>query len=319
LKLEKVFLLDYGIEFISDNEFILNSDGQTNINYFVDNIIKKFHNVDETIYIYSDSVKLKIIVCTNIPELKGIVEEYKMKELKKGLFLGTEKSNYKFNDVIFDSHGDHLRYYERNPVAFLEPQKTDEIYGYRGAENIGAFLSIMYSIGFYHILFESISSISGNLEFSSWYLTDLFDNIENDLCYLQRNFFSQRKKINEKIKNAWNKVNYLLSFSNEKAYHRISETYGGYFPSIVYDSINAIKYAEINEYKFAYTPIKKEVGNNLVNLSDVLRHFYDELISNKNEWFKTHSDNLINNKFIITTALSFIALILTLISTLNGG
>jgi len=314
LKIENVFLLDYGIEFISNDELIINSYHESLISNFLDKIIKKHYNTDEILYSYSNAVILKIIICDNVVELNSIIITHGMKEFKKGIFIGTDNTGRFYDDHIYNSHGEHLRFYENNPITFLVPEQLDEEFGYIGEENVGAFLSILYSLGFIHILIEAIASISGNLEYSSWHLPDLFDNNENNLCYLQRNLFSQRKNINETIKKTWKNVNYLLTFTTDESYERISNTYGEYFPNVVYDFMNSIKYAELRGYGLKYDSVKSEMSKSLINLSNVLKDYYGELILNKNEWFKTHSDNIINNKFIITMWLSFITLIVTIIS-----
>jgi len=316
LKIEKVYLSNYAIEFISTKESLISSENRSLIYDIIKNTIKDYCS-DEILYLYSDSVNIKYIICDDINELNLIKSSYDLKEYQNGIFIGDENSNKIYNDILYDFWGKYIEFKGKNPIAFLKIDQLEQKYGYRGLDSVGRFISVWYGLGFIHILTESINSLSGSLEYSTWFLDNIFNEYEKNLCYLQKNILSQNRNVTNKIRKIQDHVKYILKYTSGDSFQRISRTYGEYFPTIISDSLGIINNAEEYGYSLSYEEIKIQMSNSLNELSKTLKIFHEELNISKNNWLKIHADTIMNNKFIITMLASLLTLFLTALSIIR--
>jgi len=316
LKIEKVYLSNYAIEFISQKESIIRRENRSIIYDIIKNTIEDYSS-EENVYMFSNAVNIKYIICDDINELNLIKSSYDLKEYQNGIFMGDENSDKIYNDYLYDFFGKYIKFKGKNPIAFLKINQLEQKYGYQGLDSVGRFISVWYGLGFIHIFTESINSLSGSLEYSTWFLDNIFNEYEKNLCYLQKNILSQNRNVTTKIRNIQDHVTYILKFTSGDSFHRILRTYGEYFPPIISDSLGIIDDAEKNGYSLSHEEIRKQMNKSLSELSKTLKIFYDELNISKNNWLKIHADTIMNNKFIITMLASILTLFLTVLSIIR--
>jgi len=312
----KVYLLEYAVEFISNKDDLFVSTNYSLIKDIVNELVKT--NIADGVICYANDVlNMKYIICDNGSELNKAKEKYDLNEFVDGLFLGDQSKTSPL-DHFYNFSGKYIiAPSARNPIVFYRLDELEEVYSFRGKNNVGLFVMFWYCMGIVFLLNVAISSLIGRLEESRWYLSNVFDSYEEELCYLQRNILNQNKEVSQNIRGIQNYVKYLLTYTSEESYNRIMETYGTYPKLDIISQYLQVISSNKEMYDYDYDDIRKKVKEDLKNLSNTLQTFFKDVDELKKEWLDMHTNITINNKFLINIAIDVLVLFITLLQIIR--
>jgi len=189
LNIEKAFATEFAIELVSSSPSVFYKwSNNFAYNRVCQSLSGLLYNGMSRSMSYPAAVG-RIIVCDDVLQAKAIATKYNLDEIAEALYVGGSKTPVDFRKNVFDFRlepwiGTSLF----TPIVTLKPELL-RANGHLSTMIELSFLLIMiHSLGKFYSISRSIESVCALLEWSSWYMTDLFDNYEAKFCWIQRTF-----------------------------------------------------------------------------------------------------------------------------------
>jgi len=253
-------------------------------------------------------VDCRIVLCDSFSELETIVRQYDLQEIEKGLYIGKENMPHTYCMFNF-IHSPWNEIFISNPVVTVKPELLEVPIWHE----LGFLISLVHSIGKAYAISESIKLVLAILEWSSWYLDDIFKNFESSFCWVQRNFTCLEKNLYEKERELKSRIVSLSRITTSpESVDIIQKVYGteylpelGSFFSIICDP-------KVKKYKIPSDELYKAVLNDIRLLSRGLTRFWRDFTNAKNTWLDIRRFTVANNQL----RLSLLGILASLIANL---
>jgi hypothetical protein len=301
LKIEETYISDFAIEIISSSIDVF-QEWQLDFEYdqlsrrlstFLYEIKKPFPGAISI-------VASRIIIVDEISQLDAIVKEYKLEQIEEGLFSGGEGSPIRYNMFNFIS-SPWRQIFLSNPIASLAPEKLSKEGYYKTMDELSFLLSMIHALGKFYVISESIKSIGANLEWSSWYLDDLFENYESKFCWFQRNFSNIEKglhKVQKEIKSEVLPLSRLVT--SPESINLIERVYGVEYVPYVQSFLSILRRFEIEKYKVPVKELINSIFDDLKSLARCIHKFWEEFSASRDSWKELRRSTVTRNQLLIT-------------------
>jgi len=314
LKIEEAYASDFAIEIISSSRDVLwrwREDFQYNL--LSERSSDFLYEMDEPFPIAISVVACRIILCDNLSELKIIVEELGLEKIKEGLYIGGEKTSIKYNMFNFIS-GPWREIFISNPIATLKPENLIEQGYHDTVDELGFLLSMIHSIGKFYVISESIKYIRANLEWSSWYLDDLFERYESKFCWVQRIFSNLEKgvyKVEKDIKSQVLPLSRIVT--SPESVTLIERVYGADFLPYIGNFLSLLRDFRAEKYKIPIEDLIKSAFDNLRSSAKDIIQFRKEFSSSRDSWKELRRSTVTRNQLLLALLGVLITLVINIL------
>jgi len=260
-------------------------------------------------------VVCRIILCEDFSELKTIAENYQLKEVVEGLYIGGENTPRNVRCNIFFKF---IQYPWRDililgPVATLKPEILQSQGHHKVIDELSFLLSMIHSIGKSYVISQSIRLVSARLEWLSLYLDELFEEFESNFCWIKRNFTNLEKHLREIEKDIKSQIIPISRIATSpESVNLIQEVYGEDYIPHLSSFFSIMENFRIKKYGIPVNELKEAVWNNLKLLSQRLAEFWREFINACNSWKELRRSRITSNQHLI----SLLGILLTLIANI---
>jgi hypothetical protein len=256
-------------------------------------------------------VDCRIVLCDSFSELEPIMRQYDFQEIEKGLYIGKENKPYSYYMFNF-IYRPWNEIFISNPIITVKPELLEEQCSAMWHE-LGFLISLVHSIGKAYAISQSIRLFLAILEWSSWYLDDIFKNFESSFCWIQRNFACLEKNFYEKERGLKSKIVSLSKITTSpESVDIIQKVYGTEFIPELGPFFSIICDPKVKKYKIPSDELYKAVLDDVRLLSRGLTRFWKDYTNAKNTWLDIRRFRVANNQL----RLSLLGILASLIANL---
>ena len=213
------------------------------------------------------------------------------------LYIGSPKVSYNMFNFVLDPWGS---IFLSNPIVTLKPEALKSLGLYITYDELNFVVAMIHALGKFYVISESGRLMQANLEWSSWYLDDLFQKFGYNKNWVLRNLknsIGDMRLIESGIKS---EIIRLSRFTESpESVNLIQSVYGTeYFPYIS-SFLELLGRYNVQNYGFAANEIKKSAIDDLKVLSLSLNKFWKEFSSAANSWKELSSARVTNNELLL--------------------
>lgn len=332
LKIKYVYATDFAIELVSASIDVFSDWSDV----WYDNLCRKLFDFlfgirkpsqlhvgpISTSKVHVNSVVVcRIILCEDLAELQAEANKLKLQKAESTLYVGGR--NAPINDNMFNFISTPWnKLYVPNTIATLKPEKL-AVKNYQADDELNFLMFMMHSIGKFYVIYESIESACTNLEWSSWYLSRLFEKYESKFCFLQRNFSDIAKglsKIENKIRELIWPLTRIKTAPDVIAI--IQRQYGGDFLGVNFGGfVAATEDPRLEKYihpsakeKLCGEELIESTTKRLESLAKGIIDFMNQFKDTANSWKELWRSARSKNQLLVAIFSVFSSIILDIIS-----
>lgn len=250
----------------------------------------------------------RTILCDNISEVRNFAKDFGLLKVTDELFVGSENKTISQNmfNFLWEPWNKVCIF---NPIVTLKPEVLVNEDIHKTETELSFLISLIHSISTSYVIVKSIEGVCANLEWSSWYVDELFQTFEKSFCWLQRNFTSIENdyfKIERRIKR---NVTPTARWSTSPTYMRLVEQqYGEPFFPFIGDALPFFDHFLAKKYSIPSKALRKTIGEELSLLSESLSRFMKELFGSRDSWHGFLNSKISRNRL----SIALIGLLITM-------
>ena len=307
LKIERVFMSNYGLELVSSQQDMILPIGSDHLyRELVERFASRlFKGIGSTFTVNDEPspvgvmaivANLRVAVCDDQSEADKVASSLGLEKKKEGLFIPNEGSKAYTNGFNFILPPPWSDLFMPQVIAVSLRDSSEYM-----LSAFGSYTALVYAIGKLYTITESIRNVCANLEYSSWFLDDFFRKFEHSFNWLKRNLTNLETEIYQLIKSVRAPVQrFTLWTTFPEAIQVIRSVYGAPLYPHVDDTLGIVLDERHKEYTRDPQELRKSFDESLGLLSRFLDRFLNDLRNYGDAWRGLHRSRVSHNQLLLS-------------------